>query len=86
MSTVADHILPAPASVADAPRASRAAAPATFGAAQPVPSIWWAGLVAAFAWAALGLLTYLWPNKPAGFSEWEFTHEFALGAGVVAVA
>lgn len=93
MSTVADHILPAPASVAELPRAPRAAAPiaaaaapASFGAAQPVPAIWWTGLVAAAAWAALGLLTYLWPNKPAGFSEWEFTQEFALGAGAVALA
>ena len=89
MSTVADHILPAPASVATAapsaaPRAAAAAAPQRTAVA-PVPAIWWTGVAAAVAWAALGLLTHLWPNKPAGFSEWAFTEEFAIGAGAVAL-
>jgi NitT/TauT family transport system permease protein len=94
MSTVADHILPAPASVhapvpaskvaTASPKAATATAPTLL--ATPAPSIWWAGAFAAAAWAALGLLTYLWPNKPVGFSDWVFTDEFAGGAGVAALA
>lgn len=84
MSTVADHILPAPAAVsaAPAPRAAAVAAPLRTASA---PAFWWTGLAAAVAWAALGLITYLWPNKPVGFSDWAFTEEFAIGAGAVAL-
>jgi len=95
MSTVADHILPVPAGVQGkgaAPQGGtfpaaivlKAPAPVAKGAAQSGPRLWWAGLAAALAWAGLAVLTWLWPNKPAGFSEWAFTGEFAAGAAVLA--
>lgn len=94
MSTVADHILPVPAAVQAPPsQAAKNAAAASARAsaarntvARPAAGFWWAGLAAAVAWAALALLTYLWPNRPAGFSEWAFTEEFAAGAAVIALA
>ena len=43
------------------------------------------GLLAAAAWAGLGMLTLLWPNKEIGFSEWAFTQEFGIATLVVAL-
>jgi NitT/TauT family transport system permease protein len=40
---------------------------------------WWLqGIAGALAWAALGSITWLWPNKEIGFSDWAYTQEFAL--------
>jgi len=97
--TTAENILSpgasAPAAQATPPRRSfafsgpaSAAAPSAH-AARPAYAIWWGGLAAALAWLALGLLTALWPNKPAGFSDWAYTAEFAwlaFGAGTVLLA
>ncbi|MBV8619609.1 MAG: ABC transporter permease [Curvibacter sp.] len=48
-------------------------------------SAWWpAGLGAAVAWAALGALTLVWPNKPAGFSDWTYTSELGWFSLVLA--
>ena len=52
--------------------------------ARPPHAVWWLGLGAALAWAALGLLVYAWPNKPIGFGEWAYTDEFAWLAWLVA--
>ncbi len=46
---------------------------------------WRTGLLAAAAWAGLGMLTLLWPNKEIGFSEWAFTQEFGIAALAVAL-
>lgn len=46
---------------------------------------WRTGLAAALAWAAFGLLTWLWPNQAAGFTEWAFTAELGVAALVAAV-
>jgi NitT/TauT family transport system permease protein len=101
MSTVADQILGAPPGISPkpsppplpapgaSPHASISARPAAvpdFKAAHAFQRFWWTGLAAAVAWAALAVLTYVWPNKPAGFSEWAFTEEFAAGAAVIALA
>lgn len=48
--------------------------------------LWRTGLLASGAWAALGMLTLLWPNKEIGFSEWAFTQEFGIAALVAALA
>ena len=94
MST-AQNILSAPGAALplNPPQAARRAAPAQPAqsaqtqAQRPVAiSLWWTGLAAALAWAVLGALTQLWPNKPAGFSDWAYTSEFAwLAWGVAAV-
>jgi NitT/TauT family transport system permease protein len=47
-------------------------------------ALWWIGILAAFAWGLLGLLTYAWPNKPLSFSEWAYTVEFAWFSWAVA--
>lgn len=77
------------------PQAARAAAAASASSAPSAPSassasaqatphtgwaLWTPGLIAAVAWAALGVLTLLWPNKEIGFSEWAFTQEFGIAA------
>jgi NitT/TauT family transport system permease protein len=82
MSIVADNLLPAPASVV-APRVRTQAPTRPLLAAAP-PKFWAIGLLASIAWALLGALTYLWPNKPAGFNEWTYTEEFAWLAFAVA--
>ncbi|MFS2056177.1 ABC transporter permease, partial [Variovorax sp. CT11-76] len=46
--------------------------------------LWRTGVLAAAAWLALGLLTLLWPNKPIGFSDWNFTEEFGYATLVIA--
>jgi len=48
--------------------------------------VWRQGLVAALAWALLGALTWLWPNKEIGFSDWAYTAEFAALSGGLALA
>lgn len=48
--------------------------------------LWRQGVVAALAWALLGALTLLWPNKPIGFSDWAYTTEFAVLSLAIAVA
>lgn len=50
------------------------------------PGLWRQGVVAALAWALLGALTWLWPNKPIGFSDWAYTTEFAVLSLAIAVA
>ena len=65
------------------PASTAAAAPA---AAAPAGRLWRTGLLAAAAWAGLGMLTLLWPNKEIGFSEWAFTREFGITALVAALA
>ena len=90
MSTLAEHILPGHPERrrpdegrldAGVPAAARlAAAPAV---ALPRPPFWWQGTLAALAWAVLAALTHLWPNLPAGFTEWAFTTEFAFGAALI---
>ncbi|OAK55342.1 sulfonate ABC transporter permease [Variovorax paradoxus] len=76
----------------EAPRLPRAPAAPVTTTAQAAPSQaaaapsgpWATGLLAAAAWVALGLLTLLWPNKEAGFTDWAFTREFGVAALVVA--
>jgi len=76
----------------EAPRLPRAPAAPVTTTAQAAPSqaaaapsgLWTTGLLAAAAWVALGLLTLLWPNKEAGFTDWAFTREFGVAALVVA--
>ena len=53
--------------------------------AQITHHIWLVGLYAALAWLALGALTWLWPNKELGFSDWAYTNEFALLTASIAV-
>lgn len=48
------------------------------------PKQWWGGYVAALAWAAFGLLTWRWPNRVAGFSDWAYTAELGIAALFVA--
>ncbi|MDQ8034693.1 MAG: ABC transporter permease subunit [Bordetella sp.] len=55
------------------------------GAAAPwLPRVWWTGLAAAFAWAAVGVLTLSWPNQEVGFKTWGYTREFGIAALVLA--
>ncbi len=41
---------------------------------------WPAGIAAAAAWAAFGAITWRWPNKVAGFSDWAYTEELGIAA------
>jgi NitT/TauT family transport system permease protein len=73
------------------PRAPRPPAPVATDAATVLarrhalpPGLWRTGVLAAAAWLALGLLTLLWPNKPIGFSDWNFTEEFGYATLVIA--
>ena len=51
------------------------------------PRTWWLqGAAAALSWAALGGLTWLWPNKEIGFSDWAYTQEFAALCALWAAA
>jgi len=54
--------------------------------ATPRAPVWWTGLVAALAWAALATLTIAWPNAVAGFSDWAYTAEFGWLAATLAAA
>lgn len=57
---------------------------APLAAAAAWPRLWRTGVLAASAWLALGALTWLWPNKEIGFSDWAYTQEFAALCAVVA--
>ncbi|MDR3159266.1 MAG: ABC transporter permease subunit [Zoogloeaceae bacterium] len=63
-----------------------AAPPARVAPAATAPPVkifrfYWFGLAAVAAWALLGAVTLLFPDKPAGFvEEWPYTREFGLGA------
>ncbi|WP_354681337.1 ABC transporter permease [Cupriavidus plantarum] len=46
--------------------------------------LWKTGLLAATTWAAFGLLTWQWPNRVVGFSDWAYTNELGIAALVVA--
>jgi len=48
--------------------------------------IWRTGVLAAATWLALSALTWLWPNKEIGFSDWAYTQEFAALCAAWAVA
>jgi len=84
--TTVDDVLRAPPqrAPAAAPRVQRAAAIAVPATLHEVPftGVWHTGLLAAAAWAGLGVLTIAWPNKEVGFSDWNFTHEFGVAAFV----
>jgi len=89
--TTAENILraprrePAPARLPARRDARPAATPAVLD--EPfVAGVWRTGLVAAAAWLALGVLTVWWPNRELGFSDWNFTQEFGIGAIAVAIA
>ncbi|MCM3755010.1 hypothetical protein M3665_24120, partial [Bacillus licheniformis] len=45
---------------------------------------WPTGIAAAVAWAALGALTQLWPNRIVGFSDWAYTDTFGTAAWTIA--
>jgi len=49
-------------------------------------SAWPIGIVAAMAWAAFGAITWRWPNKVAGFTDWAYTEELGIAVLVVAGA
>ncbi|MEG1769284.1 MAG: ABC transporter permease, partial [Comamonas sp.] len=94
MSTLAEHILPGRegrpgrglpgesrtgADLSDPVRVT----PTTAAAVAPSAPLWWQGALAAVAWGVLAVLTHFWPNLPAGFTEWAYTTEFAVGAAGV---
>ncbi|MCA3191464.1 MULTISPECIES: ABC transporter permease subunit [unclassified Cupriavidus] len=56
------------------------------GAVRTPASVWPAGIVAALAWGAFGALTWRWPNKVAGFSDWAYTDELGIAVLVAAAA
>jgi len=90
--TTAGNILGAPPRQQPAPArvpVRRDARPAATPSALDEPAVagvWRTGLVAAAAWLALGVLTAWWPNREVGFSDWNFTQEFGIGAIAVAIA
>ena len=59
-------------------------APTAAKAADIRATVWPAGIVAALSWGLFGALTWRWPNKVAGFSDWAYTEE--LGLAVLGVA
>lgn len=67
------------------PRAAKPHPHEARGASESAPiKVWRTGILAASAWLALGVLTTTWPNREIGFSDWNFTHEFGIGAIAVA--
>ncbi len=86
MSTI-DRMSPA-AGLAPATPATPQARPAC-AACDAAPAarapVWRGGLVAAFAWAALGAVAWFWPNRIVGFSDWAYTDTFGVAAWVAAV-
>ncbi|RZT41710.1 ABC transporter permease [Cupriavidus agavae] len=47
---------------------------------------WPTGVAAALAWAAFGALTWRWPNKVVGFTDWAYTEELGIAVLVAAGA
>ncbi|MDM0079016.1 ABC transporter permease subunit [Variovorax sp. J31P179] len=90
--TTAGNILGAPPRQQPAPArvpVRRDARPAAIPSVLDEPAVagvWRTGLVAAAAWLTLGVLTAWWPNREVGFSDWNFTQEFGIGAIAVAIA
>lgn len=56
------------------------------GSAGAPAGVWPTGIVAALAWGAFGALTWRWPNKVAGFSDWAYTEELGIAVLVAAAA
>lgn len=46
---------------------------------------WLTGIVAGIAWLGAGGLTYAWPNKPAGFTDWPYTEAFGIALGIIGI-
>ncbi|WP_066735837.1 ABC transporter permease [Cupriavidus sp. D384] len=55
-------------------------------AARTPSSVWPVGIVAALTWGGFGALTWRWPNKVAGFSDWAYTEELGIAVLVAAAA
>ncbi|WP_347469636.1 ABC transporter permease [Burkholderia stagnalis] len=74
------------ASIAPAPipRIACTACDAAQAAAARRAPLWATGLAAAVAWAALGAVTRLWPNRVVGFSDWAYTDTFGTAAWIIA--
>ncbi len=73
------------ASTSGSPSVSPSAV-STTAAGAAAPAQWPVGYVAALAWAGFGLLTWRWPNRVAGFSDWAYTAELGVAALAVAAA
>jgi NitT/TauT family transport system permease protein len=73
------HVLDA----ADVPSLADPAAFPNGGRARLRP--WRTGIGATLAWAAFGLVTWLWPNQAAGFTDWAYTAELGIAALTLAV-
>lgn len=86
MTTADTTLYPGAAGLGRAAASATASAPTAPPLAAAAPGFWFTGLLAAAAWLGLALLTYLWPNRVAGFSDWAFTAEFAGAAAVLAAA
>lgn len=71
--TIDASALPDAPAAAHAPRAS-------------IRNVWGTGIVAAAAWGAFGAVTWRWPNKVAGFTDWAYTEELGVAMLAVAVA
>ena len=56
------------------------------GTPRAAASVWPAGIAAALAWGVFGAITWRWPNKVAGFSDWAFTEELGIAVLVAAAA
>ncbi|KVS35065.1 ABC transporter permease [Burkholderia cepacia] len=85
------HTAPSPAGGAPASAASAASArvactacEATLAAEARRARTWPTGIAAALAWAALGAVTQLWPNRIVGFSDWAYTDTFGTAAWTIA--
>jgi len=64
--------------------ASPSAAELASGVRSPLFTWWPEGLLASAAWLVAGVLTYAWPNKQVGFSDWAYTQE--LGVAFIVIA
>src|SRR5437870_8257668 len=57
-----------------------APAPTSVPTTRGTGPVWATGLLAALAWAAFGALTWQWPNRAVGFSDWAYTAELGMAA------
>ncbi|MBC8931035.1 ABC transporter permease, partial [Escherichia coli] len=71
-------------SAAASARIACTACEATLAAEARRARTWPTGIAAALAWAALGALTQLWPNRIVGFSDWAYTDTFGTAAWTIA--